>query len=43
MLRVSSRRAAYVVLALLTLVWGFNWIFMKAALLHADPLAFNVQ
>src|SRR6476469_3328873 len=43
MVRVSSRRAAYVVLALLTLVWGFNWILMKAALLHADPLAFNVQ
>jgi len=43
MVRVSSRRAAYVVLALLTLVWGFNWICMKAALLHADPLAFNVQ
>jgi hypothetical protein len=42
-LHVSSRRAAYVVLALLTLVWGFNWICMKAALLHADPLAFNVQ
>ena len=42
-LRVSSRRAAYVALALLTLVWGFNWIVMKAALLHADPLVFNVQ
>ena len=26
MLRVHSRRAAYVSLALLTLVWGFNWI-----------------
>ena len=24
MLRVHSRRAAYVLLALLTLVWGFN-------------------
>jgi len=43
LLRVPSRRAAYGVLALLTLVWGFNWLFMKAALLHADPLAFNVQ
>jgi drug/metabolite transporter (DMT)-like permease len=42
-LRVSSRRAAYVVLALLTLVWGLNWICMKGALLHAHPLAFNVQ
>lgn len=38
---VSSRRAAYVALALLTLVWGFNWVVMKAALEHADPLSFN--
>jgi drug/metabolite transporter (DMT)-like permease len=43
MLRVSSRRAAYVVLACLTLVWGLNWVCMKAALLHVDPLTFNVQ
>ena len=42
-LGVHSRRAAYVALALLTLVWGFNWIVMKAALLHAHPLAFNVH
>jgi drug/metabolite transporter (DMT)-like permease len=32
-----------VALALLTLVWGLNWIVMKAALLHAHPLEFNVQ
>ena len=43
MLRVPSRRAAYGVLGVLTLVWGFNWIAMKAALLHANPLAFNVE
>jgi drug/metabolite transporter (DMT)-like permease len=43
MLSVPSRRAAYGVLAVLTLVWGFNWIAMKAALLHANPLAFNVD
>ena len=43
MLRVPSRRAAYAALAMLTLVWGFNWIAMKAALLHANPLAFNVE
>ena len=40
---MRSQRAAYVALAVLTLVWGFNWIAMKAALLHADPLVFNVQ
>ena len=43
LLRVNSRRAAYVALAVLTLVWGFNWIVMKAALMHAHPLAFNVH
>jgi drug/metabolite transporter (DMT)-like permease len=41
LLRVNSRRAAYVALFLLTLIWGCNWIVMKAALLHADPLEFN--
>lgn len=41
--RVQSRRAAYAALALLTLVWGLNWIVMKAALLHAHPLAFNMH
>jgi drug/metabolite transporter (DMT)-like permease len=40
---VHSRRAAYAALALLTLIWGFNWIVMKAALMHSHPLAFNAQ
>ena len=40
---VHSRRAAYVALALLTLVWGLNWAVMKAALIHAHPLVFNVH
>ncbi len=40
-LGVTSRRAAYVALALLTLVWGFNWVVMKAALERANPLSFN--
>jgi drug/metabolite transporter (DMT)-like permease len=43
LLHVPSRRAAYIVLGVLTLVWGFNWIVMKAALQNAHPLAFNVQ
>lgn len=42
-LGVHSRRAAYAALAVLTLIWGFNWIVMKAALMHSHPLAFNVQ
>jgi drug/metabolite transporter (DMT)-like permease len=39
----SPRRAAYALLALLTLLWGANWIVMKLALRHADPVVFNVQ
>jgi drug/metabolite transporter (DMT)-like permease len=40
---VQSRKGAYAALALLTLVWGLNWVVIKAALLHAHPLAFNMQ
>ncbi|MEO9163319.1 MAG: DMT family transporter [Casimicrobiaceae bacterium] len=40
---VHSQRGAYAALALLTVVWGLNWIAMKAALLHAHPLEFNVH
>ena len=40
---VHSRRAAYAALGVLTLMWGLNWIAMKGALLHADPLTFNVH
>lgn len=40
---VNSRRGAYAALALLTLIWGLNWAAMKAALMHAHPLVFNVH
>ena len=40
---VHSRRAAYVALVVLTLVWGNNWIVMKLALTHADPVVYNVE
>jgi drug/metabolite transporter (DMT)-like permease len=39
----ASRRVAYALLALLTLVWGMNWAVMKAALVHAHPLVFNAD
>ncbi len=42
-LRIRTRRAAYAALVLLTLIWGFNWIAMKQALVDAHPLVFNVQ
>lgn len=41
LLGVTSRRGAWAALVLLTLIWGFNWLVMKAALAHADALAFN--
>ena len=40
---IRSRRGAYVALVVLTLIWGFNWLAMKVALQHADPVAFNIQ
>ena len=43
LLAIDTRRSAYVALVILTLLWGTNWIAMKFALLHADPVVFNVQ
>jgi drug/metabolite transporter (DMT)-like permease len=40
---VRSRRGAYGALAVLTLLWGSNWIVMKTALTRADPVVFNLQ
>jgi len=42
-LAIDSRRAAYVALVVLTLIWGSNWAVMKYALSRADPVVFNVQ
>ena len=43
MLGIGTRRAAYMALAVLTLMWSSNWIVMKLALLHAHPVLYNVQ
>jgi len=43
LLRVRSRRGAYVLLVALTVVWGLNWIAMKLALRNADPVVLNLQ
>jgi drug/metabolite transporter (DMT)-like permease len=40
---VRSRRSAYVALAVLTVVWGTNWIWLKLALDFADPIVYNVH
>ncbi len=40
---IRSARGAYLVLAILTLVWGGNWIAMKLALEAAHPAVLNMQ
>lgn len=40
---IRSRRGAYVALVVLTVVWGFNWVALKLAMQHADPIVFNIQ
>ena len=42
-LGVRNRRGAYAALAVLTLIWGSNWVVMKLALDHAHPVVFNVE
>ncbi len=42
-LSVASRRGAYVALAVLTMLWGCNWVVMKLAMESANPVVFNVQ
>jgi drug/metabolite transporter (DMT)-like permease len=43
MLGIRSRRGAYVALAVLTLIWGSNWLVMKTALASAHPVALNLH
>jgi drug/metabolite transporter (DMT)-like permease len=42
-LAIRSRRGAYIALVVLTLIWGFNWVALKLAMQHADPVVFNTQ
>ena len=42
-LAIRSRRGAYVALVALTLIWGFNWVVLKLAMGHADPVVFNTH
>jgi drug/metabolite transporter (DMT)-like permease len=37
----ASRRTALVALALLTLIWSYNWIVMKQALHYSGPFEFS--
>jgi drug/metabolite transporter (DMT)-like permease len=38
-----SQRGAYIALAVLTLLWGTNWVAMKFALTDAHPVLFNIE
>lgn len=40
---IGSKRAAYGALALLTLIWGMNWIAMKFGLHYAHPVIYNIE
>ena len=42
-MNLETRRGAYVALAVLTAVWGANWIVMKLALANAHPVPFTAQ
>jgi drug/metabolite transporter (DMT)-like permease len=42
-LALQAQRGAYWALALLTLIWGGNWVAMKFALQSAHPVILNVQ
>lgn len=37
----TERRSALVIFAILSLIWGYNWIIMKFGLLYAGPFAFS--
>ena len=39
----NARRSALIALAILSLVWGFNWIVMKAVLVYVGPLTFSAM
>jgi len=40
---IRTLRSAYTALALLTLIWGLNWIVMKFGLQYAHPVTYNIQ
>lgn len=40
---IVSKRAAYVALGVLTLIWGMNWMAMKFGLQYAHPVIYNIE
>ncbi len=41
MTETASRRSALIALAILSLIWGFNWIVMKSVLVYVGPMTFS--
>lgn len=39
----AARRSALIALAMLSVVWGFNWIVMKAVLAYVGPVTFSAM
>jgi drug/metabolite transporter (DMT)-like permease len=39
----GSRFLAFAVLAVLAVLWGYNWVVMKVALQYAEPFAFSAM
>ena len=40
---LAAQRSALAALAILSLIWGFNWIVMKAVLVFVGPLTFSAM
>ena len=38
---LAMRRRAFAALALLSLIWGYNWVVMKEVLHYTDPFDFT--
>jgi drug/metabolite transporter (DMT)-like permease len=43
MSQATARRGAIIALALLSVIWGFNWIVMKSVLVYVGPLTFSAM
>jgi drug/metabolite transporter (DMT)-like permease len=39
----SVRRKAYLALAAVTILWGYNWVIMKESLQYCDPFVFTAM
>src|SRR5215475_4217023 len=40
---IAAERSALITLALLSLIWSFNWIVMKSVLAYVGPVTFSAM